>query len=77
MFLANWSHYIPLNSFPSVLDPYRLVSLIDTLHVCLGNPEAFTTLCNSRNGHIDGRVKAFHDTYYPVRMNGQHYSSTM
>ena len=74
----------PLNSFPSVLDPAtanRLVSLIDTLHVCPGNPEIhFTTLCNSRNGHIeaaDGRVKAFLDTYYPVRMNGQHYSSTM
>ena len=49
--------------------------------MCPGNPDAsFIAMCQSRNGLIeaaDGTVKAAVDSYYPVKLNGQHYMTTV
>ena len=49
--------------------------------MCPGNPDAsFIAMCQCRNGLIeaaDGTVKAAVDSYYPVKLNGQHYMTTV
>ena len=67
------NHCVPLESFPSTLvtsAANNLISLIDSLQVCTGNPDArYITMCHSRNDQIeaaDGTVKAIEDNYYPV-----------
>ena len=74
----------PLESVPSTLDPTAvnsLLSLVNSLQVCPGNPDAkFISMCHARNGHIeasDGTVKAMLDNYCPVMLNGQKHMTTV
>ena len=54
-----------------------LVSRIDSLHVCPGNPDArFVAMCCPIQ-LTDGSVNAIQDGYYPVTLNGKRFMTTV
>ena len=59
----------------------ELLSLIDTLNVCVGNPDPkFIALCEMHGGEFkaaDGTLSSFKDDFPPIKFEGEVYKSTV
>ena len=59
----------------------ELLSLIDTLNVCVGNPDPkFIALCEMHGGEFkaaDGTLSSFKDDFSPIKFEGEVYKSTV
>ena len=59
----------------------ELLSLVDTLNVCVGNPETkFIVLCEMHGGEfkaVDGILASFKDDCFPIKFEGKIYKSTV
>ena len=69
---------------PATLNPTftaELLSHIDTLNVCIGNPDhRFSALCEMYGGEFkaaDGTIASFKDNYYPIKFEDEIYQSTI
>ena len=69
---------------PATLNPTftaELLSQIDTLNVCIGNPDhRFSALCEMHGGEFkaaDGTIASFKDNYYPIKFEDEIYQSTI
>ena len=67
-----------IQSTPTFLDPSStkmLLSRVDSLQVCAGNPDQWFVVCRSKTGV--GSVRAYQDSYYPVTLNGKLFMTTV
>ena len=65
----------------STTSTVELLSLIDRLNVCVGNPDPrFTELCELQGGKIkaaDGTTSSFTDDFFSISLDGEEYQSTV
>ena len=81
---VNAEVYAALECTPVRLSPIstvKLLSLIDGLNVCIGNPDPrFTQLCELQDGKIkaaDGTTSSYIDDFFNITLDGQEYQSTV
>ena len=82
--MVNTSNCVALVNLPLTLDAAstaELLSLIDTLNICIGNPEhKFVQLCELNGDELkaaDGTIASFKDGNFPVMYEGETFQSTV
>ena len=82
--VVNTSNCVALVNLPLTLDAAstaELLSLIDTLNICIGNPEhKFVQLCELNGDELkaaDGTIASFKDGNFPVMYEGETFQSTV